>query len=60
MGEQTDGRMLLPHPGAPDVLARRLAAYPDNWATFRAARAVSHFLLNNAFAHMPGAARPTP
>lgn len=60
VGEQTDGRMLLPHPGEPAALSRRLPAYPDVWATFRAARTASHFLLNNVSAHLPSAAAAAP
>ncbi|GAA0583623.1 hypothetical protein GCM10009416_22560 [Craurococcus roseus] len=55
--EQVDGRLLLPHPDDPNALSRRLPAYPDNWATFRAAQAVSRFLLADPpAAHLPAAA----
>lgn len=53
VSEQSDGRSLLPHPDDPNDSSRRLFAYPDGWATFRAARAVSAFLLRDTAAHLP-------
>lgn len=58
IGEQTDGRLLLPHPDDPNTLSRRLPAHTDNWATFRAVRAVSSFLLGTPSAVTPVRAAP--
>ena len=53
-GQRSDGRTLLPHPDAPDDLARRLPAHPDAWVTFRAARTVAGFLVGDTAARRPG------
>lgn len=45
--ERNSGRILLPRPDGSNTGAGRLPAHPDRFATFRAARAVSDFLLND-------------
>ena len=58
VSEQGGGQIALPHPDGASARPRRLLAYPDKLATFRAVHAVSKFVLSDSAARLPARSIP--